>query len=126
MVVTGILNVIGALGAITKARIKGLKYTEIKRTSKDHPDYSIINSQNTEKSSGEKNAQYEKCKKRNSGIKKIYLITKALELFEKRKIPVLWNIRSDHPEKEEKMEKYETRSLEEWESFWKSNSAAEV
>ena len=51
MKVTVILIVIGALGTLTKGLVQGLKGLEKKRTSRDHPNYSIIKiDQNTKKS----------------------------------------------------------------------------
>ena len=46
--------VIGALGKVTKALIKGLEDLEIREKSGDHPNYCIIEiGQNTEKSPGD-------------------------------------------------------------------------
>ena len=46
--------VIGALGAVTKGLVKGLEELGNKRTSGDHPNYSIIKiGKNTEKSPGD-------------------------------------------------------------------------
>ena len=53
MKVTVIPIVIGVLGPVTKGLVLGLESSENKRTSGDHPDYSIPEiGQNTEKSPG--------------------------------------------------------------------------
>ena len=54
MKLTGMPIVMGALGTILKGLLKELEDIEIKRTGRNHQDYSIIKiGQNTEKSPGD-------------------------------------------------------------------------
>ena len=54
MKVTVIIIVNGALGTITKGLVQGLEDLEIKRTSADYPNYSIVEiDQNSKKSPGD-------------------------------------------------------------------------